>query len=149
SSADCPLADEILEGTYRVECRLGDTTSAIAVDVKRYVLPKFKVAIEVDRPFYQPGESISGSVQADYFFGKPVTNADVRIDFGADSAGPAVETLAVHTDMQGRAEFSLRIPDALARSQELDGAPIQMKATVVDSAGQSESQMISRVLTTS
>src|SRR5580704_13172651 len=31
ASADCALADEILLGTYRIECRVGDTTSSTAV----------------------------------------------------------------------------------------------------------------------
>jgi uncharacterized protein YfaS (alpha-2-macroglobulin family) len=165
SSADCPLADEILEGTYRVECRLGDTTSAMAVEVKRYVLPKFKVAIDVDRPYYQPGETISGTVRADYFFGKPVANADVRIDTAStdtssndtssndtssnDTGHAAAESLTVRTDKEGKAPFSLRIPAALAHAQSSDEASLALKAMVVDSAGQTESHTISRVVTTS
>ena len=34
ASAECPLAEEIREGTYRVECRIDDTTSQTAVEVK-------------------------------------------------------------------------------------------------------------------
>ncbi len=89
ASADCPLADEIVQGTYRIDCRVGDTTSATAVEVKKHVLPKFKIAIDADRPFYQPGEMLKGTVQADYFFGKPVANATVRVDLAPESSGGA------------------------------------------------------------
>ena len=33
-SADCPLAGELIEGPYQVECRVGDTTSRPTVEVK-------------------------------------------------------------------------------------------------------------------
>ena len=38
SSTDCPLAGEILEGPYQLRCELGDTTSTITVEVKKYVI---------------------------------------------------------------------------------------------------------------
>ena len=71
-SADCPLAGELIEGNYHVDCRVGETTSRATVEVKRYVLPRFKVALALDQPYYQPGQIIKGRVQADYVFGKPV-----------------------------------------------------------------------------
>lgn len=149
ASADCPLADEILHGIYRIECRVGDTTSTAAVEVKKYVLPKFKVAIDADRPYYQSGELISGTVQADYFFGKPVADAAVRIDLAPVKSGEeAADSVTVRTNKGGRAEFSIRLPESLARPpQDSDDALIAVRGTVVDSAGQTESHTISRVVT--
>ena len=49
ASADCPLADEIAEGAYQVECQVGDTMSTATVEVKKYALPKFKIE-HVARP---------------------------------------------------------------------------------------------------
>jgi anti-sigma factor RsiW len=148
ASADCPLADEIVQGTYRIDCRVGDTTSATAVEVKKHVLPKFKIVLDADRPFYQPGEMVKGSVQADYFFGKPVGNATVRVDLAPESSGgAAVDPLTLRTNLAGRAEFSLQIPQSTIRpQQEGDDASIGLRATVVDSAGQTESRTISRVV---
>lgn len=148
ASADCALADEIAQGTYRIDCRVGNTNSAVAVEVKRHVLPKFKIAIDADRPFYQPGEMLKGSVQADYFFGKPVANATVRVDLAPESSGgAAVDPLTLRTNETGRAEFSLQIPQSTIRpQQEGEDASIGVRATVVDSAGQTESRTISRVV---
>ena len=98
ASADCALAEEIVQGTYRIDCRVGDTTSATVVEVKRHVLPKFKIALDADRPFYQPGEQVKGSVQADYFFGKPVANATVRVDLAPDLSGGASYRAAHRAD---------------------------------------------------
>src|SRR5262249_36118524 len=43
TSAECPLAGELIEGAYTVTCKVGNTESKLTLDVKRYVLPKFKV----------------------------------------------------------------------------------------------------------
>ena len=56
----------------------------------------------------------------------------------------------MRTNESGRAEFSLRIPESMVRSlQEGDDASIGLRATVVDSAGQTESRTISRVVSRS
>ena len=76
-AGDCPLASELLEGAYTVQCRAGEKTSSLAVEVKKYVLPKFKVEVAADKPLYLPGQRVAGKVQAAYFFGKPVADAEV------------------------------------------------------------------------
>src|SRR5262249_4216173 len=63
TSLDCPLASEIIEGPYIIACRVGDTESRLSVEVKKYVLPKFKVGVELDRPYYQPGQAVRCSVR--------------------------------------------------------------------------------------
>ncbi len=86
TAADCPLDTEILEGPYTVLCKTGDVESRLSVDVKKYVLPKFKVTVALDRPFYKPGDTIKLAVQADYFFGKPVADATVDMVVREDLA---------------------------------------------------------------
>src|SRR5205807_1332332 len=74
ASAECPLASEILEGDYDIKCQIGNTISRRIINVNKYVLPKFKVDVTLDQPYYQPGQKIKGMVRADYFFGKPVAD---------------------------------------------------------------------------
>src|SRR5207253_1881966 len=50
--AACPLADELIEGTYTVACKVGDVEGRMNVEVRRYVLPKFKVEVKTDKPFF-------------------------------------------------------------------------------------------------
>ena len=150
ASADCPLAAEILEGTYQIECQVGDTTSRVSVEVKKYVLPKFKIDVELDEPYYQPGGKVRGTVQADYFFGKPVENGEVRVEVTARDVGPTtLEQLVTRTDSSGAARFELELPDALVgREQESGDARIWIAVAVRDPAGQEQSKRVSRVVTT-
>lgn len=58
----CPLATEIIEGVYAVVCKVGDTESKLTVEVKKYVLPKFKIDVALDQPYYAPGQTVKGTV---------------------------------------------------------------------------------------
>ncbi len=79
ASAEFELADEVNLGTYHVRGLMegGTSNSAeIALNVERYVLPKFKVAVEFAgkdqrvKRGYRPGDHVTGTVRANYFFGK-------------------------------------------------------------------------------
>ena len=110
SAADCPLDSEILEGAYTILGKVGDVESRLTVEVKKYVLPKFKVALKLDKPFYRPGDVIKFTVQADYFFTKPVAGAevDVEADLSEELPGrPPPISLAAPTP---RAPPRLRCP---------------------------------------
>src|SRR5262249_6761492 len=72
SAADCALADELIEGPYQVECGLGDTVGRATIEVQKYVLPRMKVEIETDQPYYAPGGMLRGTVRARYVHGEPV-----------------------------------------------------------------------------
>jgi hypothetical protein len=114
ASCDLPLPDELIFGRYRIEATLGGVTSDRVFEVKRYVLPKFKVEVKLDKPYYRPTERVRGSVTARYFFGKPVEGATVKV--GA---------LEGKTDERGAWEFNLPAGE-------------RFEATVLDSAGHVE-----------
>jgi hypothetical protein len=137
-SADCPLAGELIEGNYKVDCRVGETTSRATVEVRRYVLPRFKVALALDQPHYQPVQTIKGRVQANYVFGKPVAEGSVTVTL--ESTGVAkqtLQTLDLRTDAWGAAAFEIALPETL-NGREPDGGPtrVAITATVRDSGGQ-------------
>jgi hypothetical protein len=136
-AVDCPLAEEIAEGTYTIGCQVGDTKSNLAVEVKKYVLPRFKVEVTAERPFYLPGQRVRGKVQARYFFGKPVADAvvDVALDVG--------ENVKLRTD--GRGEASFDFPPLPARGGA-EPAHVELAAVVTDSAGQRETRRSSLVI---
>jgi uncharacterized protein YfaS (alpha-2-macroglobulin family) len=146
---DCPLASEILEGAYAIRCQAGDTDSKLTVDVKKYVLPKFKVSLDMSAPYYQPGQKIEGIVRAGYFFGKPVAGGTVAVDLRTTDVAPVVlEKKSVTTEADGKVSFAFTLPDKLVgREQDSGNARIAVVATVSDSAGQKESQVVSRIVT--
>src|SRR6202167_4720874 len=100
ASAEFCLADEVNMGTYHLRALMGDAdaptnTAEIALNVERYVLPKFKVAVELadadshskkgknEKRGYQPGDHVTGTVRANYFFGKPVDKAELSMKASA------------------------------------------------------------------
>jgi uncharacterized protein YfaS (alpha-2-macroglobulin family) len=126
ASAEFALADEVNLGTYHLRALMGDTTRAantaeIALNVERYVLPKFKVAVEFTekdgkpKRDYRPGDHVTGTVRANYFFGKPVDHAEITIK--ASSMDVTVFEAASETgktDGDGAYHFDLKLPELLS-----------------------------------
>ncbi len=90
ASAEFSLADEVNLGAYHLRALMGDSSTPsdaveVTLNVERYVLPKFKVAIEFTekdgkpRRDYRPGDHVTGTVRANYFFGKPVDHAQITM----------------------------------------------------------------------
>ena len=149
STADCPLATEIIEGQYEIQCRVGETQSTRSVKVEKYVLPKFRVAVHLDKPFYQPNERVSVVVQSDYFFGNPVAGAEVELQvFTTDVEPTRIVHQQLHTNDQGTANLQFRLPEQLiGRPQTSGDSEIQVFATVTDSAGQTYSAVSKQLVT--
>ena len=149
ASADCPLATEIIEGEYQVRCAAGATTSNVTVTVEKYALPKFKVSVTLDKPFYAPGDQVRCRVQADYFFGKPVAGGDVEIDVrGTDVQRYSIATGEKKTNTHGKRR--VRFPPAGPLRRPRTGQRSRrflLVATVTDTAGQKYSTGVSRIVT--
>lgn len=153
ASADFELADEVNFGPYHVRALLGEAdavyTQEKTVTVDRYVLPKFKLAIELSKDagrqqqsYYSPGETVEGKVTAHYLFGKPLANAAVTVvlkSFDVETA--EVGRITGRTDAEGRFTFSSKLPDFLAgRSTEQGSAPVAIGVEVKDSAEHTETK---------
>jgi hypothetical protein len=149
SSADCALAQEIQEGPYTVACKVGDTESKLGVEIKRYVLPKFKLEVRPDRPYYAPGQTARVSVQADYFFGKPVGGGKIELKLRGRDAKQTLKTVEGKTDEKGKVELKVTLPRTLAGTETDGGAArVGFEATVTDSAGQKQTVLAPRLVTT-
>ncbi|MFH1548989.1 MAG: MG2 domain-containing protein [Planctomycetota bacterium] len=139
ASADFQLAGEINMGVYTVRAILdGKESQEKKVEVKRYVLPKFNVKVETDRSFYMPGDTVKGSVQADYFFGKPVAGGEVKVDFVVLEAGEEVMgTYEGKTDKNGHCEFEYKLKDYFVGHPLTKGnAPVFLRVLATDTADQ-------------
>lgn len=148
-AADCPLATEILEGAYQATCRIGDTESQLTLPVEKYVLPKFKVTLKLDKPYYQPGETLKGTVQADYFFGKPVAGGKVALALQtADVGVTTISQSLIEIPNDGKVEFDFTVPDTLVGREQNDGdATIEVVAEVTDTALQKHAVAEKRTVT--
>jgi uncharacterized protein YfaS (alpha-2-macroglobulin family) len=152
ASAEFALADEVNLGAYHVRALMGDAeppvnAAEIAVQVERYVLPKFKVVVEFEKKDgkekrdYRPGDHVTGTVRANYFFGKPVDRAEVTVK--AESMDVVVEAAKVEgkTDGDGAYRFDLKLPEYFAGKPLSQGAARALiEATVKDRADHAETR---------
>lgn len=145
ASADFVLASELNLGRYEIRAIAGAITAERTVDVKPYVLPKFKIQITTDKPYYLPGQTVSGSVQADYFFGKPAGGATVKLTAATFEEKPVdVAELHGRTDAAGHYPFQFVLPDFFAGMPQKNGqAFLDLTAEVCDSAQHTEQKTLS------
>ena len=145
ASAGFQLADEINLGDYRVVALIGDERAEKSITVKRYVLPKFKVVLTPDKPYYLPGETVQGTVQCDYFFGKPVTESQVKLTIKTfDVAFKDIANLTGTTDAKGAWKFEVRLPNQfVGQPLEQGKAFLQFEAEVMDQAEHTERAVVS------
>jgi uncharacterized protein YfaS (alpha-2-macroglobulin family) len=151
AAADFALADEVNLGTYQLQATMdgasptSQTTAHLSLDVERYVLPKFKVALELtgrNQHGYRPGDHVTGTIRANYFFGKSVENGEVTVKASTMDVGVAqVGSVAGRTDAEGTWHFDLQLPPFFAGRPLTQGAArVLVEATVKDSAAHSETR---------
>ncbi len=146
AAADFTLADLVNQGDYKLSVSIGDTRSEKTVEVRPYVLPKFGVQVSTDRSYYLPGQRVEGMVQADYFFGKPVAEAQVQVVGSVwDVERTVVVDIQGQTDENGQYEFAFDLPEYFAGSGLESGqAQFALEVTVIDQTDHPE--QVSQVL---
>lgn len=134
------LADEVNFGEYTVRSLLGLDKVEKTVNVERYVLPKFKISLETNKQFYMPGEKMEGDIDVQYFFGKPVANARVKITTYRYDIGFQKEAVIDGvTDDHGVCHFSYELPDYfVGEPLEKGDAFVRLDVEVTDQANHSE-----------
>ena len=156
ASLDFALAREINLGWYTVEAS-GDgagkhARSSRRVQVKRYMLPKFKISIDSERRYYRPGEMLRGTVRSRYFFGKPVAGAAVSLEIFSRGQGAAYTTKyrpgqslpdcsrsCGCLDQKGRCTFEVR----LEKGRHPGTGEVRVIARITDKANQRQSADLS------
>lgn len=134
------LADEVNLGDYTIRATLGADKVTRTVNVKKYVLPKFKIDLTTDKEFYLPGEPVEGDIDVQYFFGKPVAGGMVRITTYKYDIGFRQESVIEgRTDGRGHYHFSYRLPDHfVGQPLEQGDAFVRLDVEVIDLANHSE-----------
>lgn len=137
AAAEFQLADEVNFGTYNVRATCGAFEAERSVEVKKYVLPKFRVKIEADKEFYLPGETIRGSIDAQYVFDKPVTG-EVKITASKFDVEWA-EFATWNGSIESKTEFEIALPGDFAGQPIMQGdAVVKLDVRVTDTADHSE-----------
>jgi uncharacterized protein YfaS (alpha-2-macroglobulin family) len=154
ASAEFELADEVNLGTYHLRALMGESEAAptnaaeIALNVEQYILPKFKVAIDFagkdnkTKRGYRPGDHVTGTVRANYFFGKPVDGGAITVKASSlDVSAFEVASVPGKTDRDGVYHFDITLSSYFAgRPLSQGAARVLIEATVKDSAGHDETR---------
>ena len=77
-SGELDIADEAPLGSYNITAAIGEAKSSGYFEVQEYKKPEFKVKVTGPKEFAAVGEKVKFTVSANYFFGAPVTRADVH-----------------------------------------------------------------------
>ncbi len=138
AATDFTLGRILNLGTFKVSVIVDGTTTEKTVSVSHYALPKFNVGVSVDRTWYGPGDTLKGTLDAGYFFGKPVAGASVTIEGVKLDVGETVfQKVVGQTNSAGQMAFSLQLPKSLVGLPlEQGNALLNVRATVTDTAGQ-------------
>jgi uncharacterized protein YfaS (alpha-2-macroglobulin family) len=72
------ISEEAPLGTYQIVAETDAGTSTGSFEVAEYKKPEYKVSVSTPKKYINAGEKMQFSVSARYFFGSPVTNADVK-----------------------------------------------------------------------
>lgn len=129
ASTDFVLADEVNMGAYTLRSILPQGETEKKVQVSRYVLPKFKATLTTDKTYYLPGETVKGTLQANYFFGKPVAEAKAEITVNTIVIGvEKIGEVTGKTDATGNYKFEYTLPKSFV------GQPFEQGKAVVEFA---------------
>jgi hypothetical protein len=138
AATDFQLGQILNLGTFKIKTSLEAQVTEKTVEVSRYALPKFRVQITPDKPWYAPGEVVTAELDVGYFFGEPVADATVSVQALTLDVGETVfQQLTGRTDAEGRFQFSVTLPARLAGLPlEQGNALAALRVTATDSAGQ-------------
>ncbi len=136
--AEFQLASLINMGTYKIKVTVGDTVTEKSVTVGRYNLPKFKLTASFDRDWYLVGQTIKGTVNVAYFFGKAVAGGAVKVTGAAwDVEFSNFASVNGTTNDEGIYAFTMKLPDYLVgQDLEQGKAVVRVTVEVTDTAGQ-------------
>lgn len=81
ASLSWQIAENTKLGDYRIRIEEDDDNDVgyHVIKISRYDLPNFTVAAKPNQAYYLPNQNAEIEIRADYLFGKPVTNAKVRL----------------------------------------------------------------------
>jgi len=139
ASFDMPLASEVNLGTWKVKAEMGQAQTQLDLRVEKYVLPKFQVDVTTPRDWFLVDDPITGTVDANYFFGKQVEG---RVSVVASRyVGVWEEYATYEVDLEnGSAEFELPEAGWVAGTYGAGGiGSLTLNISVTDSGNHTES----------
>jgi uncharacterized protein YfaS (alpha-2-macroglobulin family) len=147
AAAEFQLADEITMGSYVVRALVqpegGEPLATEkTLEIKKYVLPRFKIEVSTERPFYLPGERLKGTMKVAYFFGKPVAAGNVELKLSTFvTKWEEIGQIKGKTNAHGEFTFEQVLPKMfVGQPLQAGNAVLMLEAAVTDTAEHRESR---------
>ena len=138
STFDLPLSTEPNLGTWKIKAVSGESKSVVDIRVERYVLPKFEIESDVLKDWFLVSDQITGTVSANYFFGKPVEGS---VEIEAIRYVGTWETYATYSAVleNGSVEFELPAVGWIAGTYGAGGqGSLMLNISVTDTGNHTE-----------
>ena len=132
------LASELNFGTWKITAQSGSSSTSTDIRVEKYVLPRFEVDLDMEKDYFIVDEQITGSVKAEYFFGKVV---DGTVTVRASRYVGIWEVYAEYSAnlSEGTADFVLPAAGYVAGTTGAGGAGnVQLEVVVTDTSAHEE-----------
>jgi len=107
---DFQLDEDAEIGSYFLELTTENSTASYEIEVKRYEKPAFRVNIVPEKEYVEPGTRMKGEIVAEYYFGKPVVDGAVTIEFYWKEETEPFGTFTGIMGADGKLSFSQLIP---------------------------------------
>ncbi len=137
ASTSVPLDTRVNEGDWKLRAEIDGARYELDIPVVKYNLPKMKVVVTADAGYLLDGDTVSGDVQANYLFGRPVSGADITVMASLPN-GQLLASANGRTDAEGAFDYNLALTRGIAGSAIEDGVPVTIRAQITDTANQSE-----------
>ncbi len=111
-AVDFPLSAAAPAGTYRILVRRGKQQYDGEFQVEQYKRERVKLTLVTERDVYFRGETITGTIRAEYYYGEPLKEKPVTYSLAGQESVSAV------TDAAGEIAFSFSTRD-FAESQSI------------------------------
>ena len=124
-----PLSTEPNLGDWRISAYFKDRVADTLVNVEHYVLPKYEIDVDFPNDWTSVGEPITGTVSAEYSFGKPV-KGKLKI-VASKYTWRWVEFAEFTADIDGTASFELPETEYISSGRGPDGTGnVSLEVTV-------------------
>ena len=128
-NADLPLSTEPNLGVWKATVQAAQGQSQLDFRVERYVLPKYEVNVDLAKDWALASEPITGTVSAEYAYGKPVSG-EVEI-VATRYVGQWEEYAHITRNLDGSTAFELPPVGYVAGVPEAGGqGNVQLTVTV-------------------
>lgn len=105
-SGEFILANEVNSGVYKLVVKTENGEEVKQFKVNPYITPKYEVKLKYDKQNYLVGEKAKITLEAKYFFGQPVKNANLDIYINNE------KYTTTKTDLEGNATIEYEIKNA-------------------------------------